>query len=153
MNKKMKLIILGVGLVFASFVIIFASKSITAENDSMEGMPGMSEEEMANMEVYSMTPEELKKELNNNEIVIVDIREPHLYKKGHIPNAINIPFGQFQQRFHELDANKQIVIVYHIGEMGMEAGQYLLENGYMHVANLVGGIAQWDGPLTSKMDP
>lgn len=93
--------------------------------------------------------EQMMLELENKEAIIVDLREPELYQKGHIPGAINIPFADFQQQYTQLSKNKRIVFVCHTGPMGEASSQFLQGKGYDDLANLTGGMAQWKGPVTS----
>ena len=80
-------------------------------------------------------------------LVIVDLREPELYRAGHIPGAKNIPFEQFDKRMGELNADDNIVLVCHNGPMGDVSGSLLAERGYAHVQNVSGGMAAWRGKL------
>jgi rhodanese-related sulfurtransferase len=149
MDKKFTLLTTGILILFIGFVVIFLNKAI-ANNESMEGMPGMSENDMEGMkdqEVHDLSQSDLLKDLNNPDVTIVDIRELNLYQKSHIPNSINIPFGDFQSRFQELDSNKNIILVCHVGSMGESSGQFLLQQGFQHVSNLSDGMAEWSGSL------
>lgn len=150
MNKKMPLIITVVAIVFIGFVIIFVNKSM-AKNESMAGMPGMSQngdmKETKTAKLQSMDHTEILKYLDKSDVTIVDVREPASYNKGHIPNSINIPFTDFQKRYNELDSSKLIILVCHTGGMGEASGQLLLQKGFQHVANLSGGMAKWSGPV------
>jgi rhodanese-related sulfurtransferase len=81
-------------------------------------------------------------------LVIVDVREPELYKAGHIPGAINIPYpGAKTQALDELSPDQNIVFVCHGGPMGAELAAILDTKGYKKVRNLTGGMRQWSGPL------
>jgi len=81
-------------------------------------------------------------------IVIVDVREPWLYKRGHVPGAINIPYDGARERvLTELRPTDRIVFVCHGGPMGDELGALLKEKGYGEVYNLIGGMRRWSGPL------
>jgi rhodanese-related sulfurtransferase len=150
MNKKISLITTAIAIVFIGLVIIFVNKSM-AKNESMDGMPGMSQnedmKETKTAKLQSMDQAELLKYLDKSDVTIVDVREPASYKKGHIPSAINIPFTDFQKRYNELDSSKLIILVCHTGGMGEASGQLLLQQGFKHVANLSGGIAKWSGPV------
>ncbi|BCJ88342.1 rhodanese-like domain-containing protein [Effusibacillus dendaii] len=81
---------------------------------------------------------------------IIDLREPFLYAKGHIPGAINIPFQDFEKRINEVSSNKPVVFVCHTGPMGDVASQMLVQRGGQNVSNLKGGMAAWNGPLTTN---
>ncbi|MEK6684291.1 MAG: rhodanese-like domain-containing protein, partial [Nitrospirota bacterium] len=57
-------------------------------------------------------------------LVIVDVREPELFSKGHIKDAINIPYDDAKPRIiTELSPKDRIVFVCHGGPMGDELGK------------------------------
>lgn len=89
-------------------------------------------------------------EIEQDNVQIVDLREPELYAKGHISRAINIPFVEFEERYQELEKDKRIVFVCHTGPMGDASSQFLLEKGYGNIANLTGGMAKWQGSTVNK---
>ena len=89
-------------------------------------------------------------EEGGEDLVIVDVREPWLYREGHVPGAVNIPFdGAHERVLDELDPGERIVFVCHGGPMGDELGALLTSKGYGKVYNLIGGMRAWDGPLES----
>ncbi|WP_420826790.1 rhodanese-like domain-containing protein [Chengkuizengella sediminis] len=47
-----------------------------------------------------------------------------------------------------IDKYKKIVFVFHTGSMGENSSQFLINNGYMNVSNLTGGMAKWPGPIS-----
>lgn len=82
-------------------------------------------------------------------LVIVDVREPELYAKGHVPGAINI---QYEDNAHarilkELSPKDRIVFICHGGPMGDELSGILVKNNYTHVYNVAGGMRKWKGPM------
>lgn len=91
-----------------------------------------------------MTNEELKTKIaNDEEIVIVDVREPAEYAFSHIENAVSIPLGDFETRYQELNENDQIYVICRSGNRSDLAAQLLTEKGFMHVYNVVPGMNQW----------
>lgn len=48
-------------------------------------------------------------------ITVLDVREPAEYAFGHIPGSINIPLGELEQRFEELNNNENLHIIYRTG--------------------------------------
>ena len=93
---------------------------------------------------------ELIQEMQNPaySLVIVDVREPELFKAGHIPGAINIPYPDAKTRaLEELKPDQNIVFVCHGGPMGAELAGILAAKGYKQVRNLTGGMRQWSGSL------
>ena len=52
-----------------------------------------------------VTPNELEQAMaNGSSPVVVDVRSPDDFRKGHLPGAVNIPFGELEARAGELDA-------------------------------------------------
>lgn len=101
----------------------------------------------SNNQVPSISVAELKKQLSagiGNNTIIVDLREPVIYNKEHIPGAILIPFANFENKYTQLDKNKRIILVCHTGPMGDAAGQFLKTKGYEQILNLEGGMQAWD---------
>lgn len=94
--------------------------------------------------------EQMLQEMKKDNVTIVDLREPQLYKNGHIPGAVNIPFADFQDKYTELDKNKRIIFVCHDGPMGDASSQFLLGKGYHNLANFQGGMAAWSGPVKTS---
>lgn len=83
---------------------------------------------------------------DGKQVVIVDVREPELFAKGHIPGAINIPYDDAKPRIlRELRPQDRIVFVCHGGPMGDELGRLLAGRGYPSVYNLKGGMKKWKG--------
>jgi len=96
--------------------------------------------------------DELRKMMKDGRaMTIVDVREPELFAKGHIPGAINIPYDEAHSRIlKELSPKDTIVFVCHGGPMGDELGGILVKNGYPSVYNLKGGMRYWTGPFSVK---
>lgn len=81
-------------------------------------------------------------------LVIVDVREPELFSKGHIKGAINIPYDDAKARvLKELSPSDRIVFVCHGGPMGDKLGHRLIAKGYNEVNNLKGGMKKWRGDV------
>lgn len=93
---------------------------------------------------------ELTKMMNSGtRMIIVDVREPELFARGHIPNAINIPYDTAKKRIlKELSPNDTIVFVCHGGPMGDELGEILTSNNYKKVYNVIGGMNRWTGKVS-----
>lgn len=84
--------------------------------------------------------------------VIVDVREPELFERGHIPGAINIPYDGAKTRIlKELKPEDVNVFVCHGGPMGDTLAKILIKNGFDgdKVYNLKGGMYGWKGPTSA----
>jgi len=92
---------------------------------------------------------ELKNKLDNQEIVLVDVREPHEYDICRIEGARLIPLGELPNRIDELDKNDSIVLHCHHGGRSMRALHILQNAGFTKLKNLAGGIDAW----AEQIDP
>ncbi|MBS4204407.1 sulfurtransferase TusA family protein [Lederbergia citrea] len=93
--------------------------------------------------------EELEIKLKENEnIVVLDVREASEFAFNHIPNAISIPLGDIETRLHELNKDDEIFVVCRTGNRSDLAAQKLAENGFSNVINVVPGMSQWSGETT-----
>ncbi|WP_226666253.1 sulfurtransferase TusA family protein [Metabacillus litoralis] len=92
--------------------------------------------------------EELLNRLNGNEnITVFDVREPAEYAFGHIPGSINLPLGELEERFEELNHAENIHIICRTGSRSDFAAQKLTEKGFTNVKNVVPGMMEWQGPI------
>lgn len=56
--------------------------------------------------VPTVTAADLRRELDDiggNDLVLLDVREPGEYERGHLPGARHIPLGRLADRAGELD--------------------------------------------------
>lgn len=84
--------------------------------------------------------------INNENAVVVDVREEAMYKKGHILNAINIPKStEFNLITTKLENFKDKTIIF-IGNMEADAESIrakLEKAGFSKTFTLAGGIMSW----------
>ncbi|MDR7000717.1 sulfurtransferase TusA family protein [Neobacillus niacini] len=91
----------------------------------------------------------LEKKLEDNEdIVVLDVREGAEYAFTHIPNAISIPLGELEERIDELNKDNEIYVICRTGNRSDLAAQKLTEKGFTNVTNIVPGMSQWTGKTT-----
>lgn len=57
----------------------------------------------------SITSEDLKKRLEMNNVLVLDVRPKEEYDEGHIAKAISIPSNQLANRLNELPKNREII--------------------------------------------
>lgn len=93
--------------------------------------------------------------INREDAIIVDVREPHEYAAGHVPNARHIPMGQVDKRLGELDKfkDKPVIVVCQSGNRSSSTCNALTKRGFEKVYNLSGGISAWEQagmPVTKK---
>ncbi|MEH7119277.1 sulfurtransferase TusA family protein [Neobacillus vireti] len=90
--------------------------------------------------------ENLEKKMENNEdIVVLDVREAAEYAFNHIPDAVSIPLGELEDRMDELNKDKEIYVVCRTGNRSDLAAQKLAQKGFTNVVNVEPGMSQWKG--------
>ena len=84
--------------------------------------------------------------VNNEDAVILDIRSMVDYNKGHIINAINIPFNSLKSQLNQLQKYKEkpIIVTCRTGAQSSMACKQLRDEGFVDVYNLSGGILSWE---------
>lgn len=111
-----------------------------------------SQEPAKNNEVKTINSAELKSKLDNNEVVLIDVRSTDEYKSEHIAGSVSVPLPILSMS-QVLIKNKPIVTQCKSGGRG-ERGYNSLksENPELEVYNLQGGIDGWkkDGFETIK---
>ncbi|RAK19385.1 rhodanese-related sulfurtransferase [Anoxybacillus vitaminiphilus] len=108
----------------------------------------VSEAEEEKKHPYVIDLKELERKLENGEkFVILDVREQAEYAFGHIPGAINIPLGELEARFTELNKDDEIYVICRTGNRSDLAAQQLAEKGFTNVINVVPGMVEWTGEV------
>lgn len=79
---------------------------------------------------------------DNGFYVLVDLRSPADYARGHLLGAMNIPFAELQARLGELPRTKVIYLYDATGIEAAQAAQLLQQNGYIPRA-ISGGLVGW----------
>lgn len=95
-----------------------------------------------------VTPQEAKNMIDSNdELIVVDVREDYEYcgTEGHIPSALNYPWnsGVLQQRYEELPRDGEILVYCRSGYRSNLAANFLDDNGFLYVYDMLGGFSAW----------
>jgi len=100
-----------------------------------------------------ITPTELSQRLANGEdILLIDVREPHEWSAGHIDGATHIPMRDVPQRLAEIPKDKEVVMICRSGGRSSHVQQHLLgAGGYTRVLNLTGGMQRWAREVDSSI--
>jgi rhodanese-related sulfurtransferase len=91
----------------------------------------------------NVSTEESKELIDNNEVVVIDVRTPDEFQGGHIPNATLIPVQELENRLNELDKEKTYLLVCRSGNRSMQASEILSNNGFKNIYNMTGGMNKW----------
>ena len=80
-----------------------------------------------------------------NRALLVDVREKNevIELAYDVPNIINIPLSEFEERFNEIPKDQDVVMVCKGGGRSLRAAGFLVNHGYTNVVNMQHGIARW----------
>lgn len=93
--------------------------------------------------------------MNDEDAVVIDVRENNEFKESHLQDAVHIPLGEFNKRLPELEKykNRPVVAYCRSGQRSFRACRMLRKAGFEKVSNLGGGIMNWQSqnmPVTKK---
>jgi adenylyltransferase/sulfurtransferase len=93
---------------------------------------------------FTISPKELKARLEKGDnLVLLDVREQWEYDLAKLAGSILIPLGTLPQSMAKLDRKAEIIAICHHGMRSADATNFLLQQGFASVKNLVGGIDAW----------
>lgn len=85
--------------------------------------------------------DELREALDARSCTLVDVREPHEYARGHIPNSQNMPMSRFDPS--RLPHGKPIVLICHSGVRSASALSRARASGHGNARHYRGGLIAW----------
>ena len=102
--------------------------------------------------VEQMTVAELKAAIDSNqELVLLDVREPHELEICKLPFTVHIPMGELRFHLEDLEKykNSEIIVYCRSGRRSNLAADFLQECGFK-VKNLKGGVLAWSDEIDSS---
>jgi rhodanese-related sulfurtransferase len=114
-----------------------------ARGEQSKAAAGAAREEGGFKEVNAA---DFEKSRIENKAVVLDVRSPEEFAKGHVPGAINIDIHApgFAQKVAQFDKSKPILVNCHAGSRGAVASAELTKLGFKTVCNLEGGLSAWE---------
>jgi len=92
----------------------------------------------------ALKPEEVAELLRRRRISLVDTRDAAVYRRAHLPGAVNLPFGEIETRLAELHMLSGAPVLYcRAGDQTAELARRLAELG-TPVSFLEGGVLAWE---------
>lgn len=96
----------------------------------------------------TVSTDELKRKIaEERNIQLLDVREPHEYKGGHIKQAKNVPlsgFGNASAQYPK-DKARPVYVICQSGMRSQRAAAMLKSAGYTDVYSVKGGMNFWRG--------
>ena len=90
-----------------------------------------------------LTPDEVEKRFERNELVLIDVRTPQEYAFEHIPGALLFPLSSFDARKLPCQQNKPIAFYCRSGKRSRTVAQQCSQIGIARVAHMEGGFNAW----------
>jgi phage shock protein E len=78
----------------------------------------------------------------DNDALVLDVRQPEEYREGHIAGSKLIPLGELNKRLNELPKDKEIICVCASGSRSQSATKFLVGAGY-NAFDMQGGMFMW----------
>ena len=102
--------------------------------------------------IKEITVKELKNKFDNNEdFMLLDVRNIQEVLFSKINGSIHIPMNEIMNRINELDSNKEIIIQCKSGKRSARVCEYLMTQNFKNVKNLIGGIIAWSDEIDNSI--
>lgn len=90
--------------------------------------------------------------INDEDAVVIDVREDAEVAGGKIPNARHVPLSALRQRLGDLERfrDRPVVLVCRSGSRSGTAASILRKAGFQRVYNLKGGMLAWENENLPK---
>ena len=87
--------------------------------------------------------QEVKEKIDKvDDVILLDVRTNDEHELVNIGGK-HIPLSELEERYEELDKQKEVIIYCHHGGRSAGACEFLAERGFARLKNMVGGIDRW----------
>ena len=78
--------------------------------------------------------------------VIVDVREEYMnsFKMFRVDRLIYLPYSELENLYNELPEDQPLIFADSVGLKSRESVLFMIAHGYENVANMAGGIVDWE---------
>jgi len=106
--------------------------------------------------IFNVSPREAY-ELCGKGAVIIDVREEYLnnFKNFDVPEILFFPISRMEEKLSDLPQDRYLIFADTVGLKSKEAVVLLKDKGFIRIANMAGGIFDWerDGlPLKTNIE-
>ena len=108
-------------------------------------------------QMVSLSPREAFEFLKDSNAILVDIRPEYEtnYRVFDVPKVFYLPYDSYREYYQAVSKDTFLIVADSAGTRSSEVARYLVENGYLQVACLAGGVIAWDRaglPLSKDVD-
>jgi rhodanese-related sulfurtransferase len=93
--------------------------------------------------VRDLTPQEVARGLEENRIILIDVREPNETELERIPGSLLMPLSVFDPAEIPAPAGRDVVFSCRSGRRSVTASLAAQEQGFAYSSHLAGGILAW----------
>jgi rhodanese-related sulfurtransferase len=98
---------------------------------------------MADTRIVDLDLDEVKRGLADGSMLLVDVREPHEFAAGHIPDSISHPLSAFDPAALPVEQGKRIVFSCAAGVRSIRAIEFAQAAGLDLHEHYRGGFKEW----------
>jgi rhodanese-related sulfurtransferase len=137
MDDKIKLI----AVIVSMLVILYFMCGCNVKNGKSRGSSPENYVDLQAKESYEL----IKQHEGNKGFVILDVRTPKEYTRGHIAHAVNANYTsrEFKDMLAPLDKSKTYLVHCRSGNRSLGALKIMHEMGFENVYHMRGGISAW----------
>jgi len=99
------------------------------------------------MSLLTIPAKDIMNYIGKSDTVLIDLRTPDEYARGHIPTAINLPYEDEDDTIMPYPTSYKLVLICSRGNASLQYGRYLSERGY-EIVNICGGIRAYKGKIS-----
>jgi glyoxylase-like metal-dependent hydrolase (beta-lactamase superfamily II)/rhodanese-related sulfurtransferase len=95
--------------------------------------------------IAQVSVSQLKEQMANSDLQIVDVRRPGEYVSGHVPSALNAPLASLDKSLNPLPLKKDklTAVICAGGYRSSAAASLLQKQGFSNLLNVSGGTGAW----------
>jgi glyoxylase-like metal-dependent hydrolase (beta-lactamase superfamily II)/rhodanese-related sulfurtransferase len=94
--------------------------------------------------IAQMPVDELLHQIEEQQdLQIVDVRQPGEYNSGHVPQALSAPLAHLEEQISQLDPSRPTAVICAGGYRSSAATGILARHGFKKLFNVVGGTSGW----------
>ncbi|MGH9768362.1 MAG: MBL fold metallo-hydrolase [Blastocatellia bacterium] len=94
--------------------------------------------------IAQISVDDLSELLNSqNDLQVIDVRQPGEYDTGHVPSAVNAPLARVGERAPEFDPDRRTAVICAGGFRSSAAASILERLGFKNLLNVLGGTGAW----------
>lgn len=105
--------------------------------------------------VQSISVKQLAQQMTDLTVQLIDVREPEELAIASLPNFVNLPLSQFaewsEQIAVQFDPQAPTVVLCHHGIRSAQMCQWLTQQGFTQVSNVVGGIEEYAAAIDPQV--